>query len=40
VSVLQERPPFCRLKGKAFVEGKLVAEAEMKAMLDSGESGK
>lgn len=40
VSVLHERPPFCRLKGMAFVEGKLVAEAEMKAMLDPGESGK
>ncbi len=40
VSVLQERPPFCRLKGAAYVDGKLVAEAEMKAMLDPGESRK
>lgn len=33
VEVLQERPPYWRLKGMAYVDGKLAAEAELKAML-------
>jgi len=36
VEVLQERPPFWKLKGMAYVDGKLVAEAELKAMLGRG----
>ncbi len=37
VSVVRERPPFWKLKGMAYVEGTLYAEAELKAML--GEEG-
>jgi beta-hydroxyacyl-ACP dehydratase FabZ len=33
LTVLQERPPYWRLKGMAYVDGKLVCEAELKAML-------
>jgi len=33
VTLIQERAPYWRLKGKAFVAGKLVCEAELKAML-------
>jgi beta-hydroxyacyl-ACP dehydratase FabZ len=33
LTVIQERPPYWRLKGMAYVDGKLVAEAELKAML-------
>jgi beta-hydroxyacyl-ACP dehydratase FabZ len=33
LTVIQERPPYWRLKGNAYVDGKLVAEAELKAML-------
>ncbi len=33
VTVLQQRIPFWRLQGKVFVEGALVAEAELKAMV-------
>ncbi len=38
VEVVQERPPFWRLQGMSYVDGKLVAEAELKAML--GQEGK
>lgn len=37
VEILQARPPYWRLKGMAYVDGKLVAEAELKAMLGKGE---
>jgi 3-hydroxyacyl-[acyl-carrier-protein] dehydratase len=33
LTVLQERAPYWRLKGMAYVDGKLVCEAELKAML-------
>ena len=33
LTVIQERPPYWRLKGQAYVDGKLVCEAELKAML-------
>ncbi len=33
VTVLQGRPPFWRLKGVAYVDDKLAAEAELKAMV-------
>lgn len=36
VEVLQERPPYWKLKGLAYVDGKLAAEAELKAMLGQG----
>jgi len=36
VSVVQERPPYWRLQGHVFVAGKLVCEAELKAMLADG----
>jgi beta-hydroxyacyl-ACP dehydratase FabZ len=39
VEVLQERPPYWRLKGMAYVDGKLAAEAELKAMLGPADSG-
>lgn len=39
VEVIQERPPFWRLKGMAYVDGKLAAEAEFKAMLGQGNKG-
>lgn len=39
VEVIQERPPFWRLKGMAYVDGKLAAEAELKAMLGQGNRG-
>lgn len=39
VEVIQERPPFWRLKGMAYVDGKLAAEAELKAMLGQGNKG-
>ena len=39
VEVIQERPPFWRLKGMAYVDGKLVAEAELKAMLGQNNKG-
>ncbi len=38
VTVLRERPPFWKLKGMAYVNGQLVAEAELKAMLGEGEN--
>ncbi len=38
VTVIQGRPPFWRLKATASVDGKLMAEAELKAMV--GEAGK
>jgi 3-hydroxyacyl-[acyl-carrier-protein] dehydratase len=36
VSLIQERAPYWRLKGLAYVNGKLVCEAELKAMLADG----
>ncbi|MFY9270209.1 MAG: 3-hydroxyacyl-ACP dehydratase FabZ [Candidatus Manganitrophaceae bacterium] len=39
VEVVQERPPFWRLQGMSYVDGKLVAEAELKAMLGQEEKG-
>jgi len=33
IEVLQERSPYWKMKGLAFVEGKLVAEAVLAAML-------
>jgi len=33
LTLLQERPPYWKLQGKAYVDGKLVCEAELKAML-------
>lgn len=33
VEVLQSRPPYWRLTGKAFVKEELVCEAELKAMI-------
>ncbi|MBI3802828.1 MAG: 3-hydroxyacyl-ACP dehydratase FabZ [Nitrospirae bacterium] len=39
VEVIQERPPFWKLKGMAYVDGKLAAEAELKAMLGQGAKG-
>ena len=33
LTLLQERPPYWKLQGRAYVEGKLVCEAELKAML-------
>ena len=33
VEILQTRRQLCRLKGAAYVEGKLVAEAEMSCVL-------
>ena len=33
VEVLQSRPPYWRLMGKAFVKEELVCEAELKAMV-------
>lgn len=39
VEVIQERPPFWKLKGMAYVDGKLAAEAELKAMLGQGTKG-
>jgi 3-hydroxymyristoyl/3-hydroxydecanoyl-(acyl carrier protein) dehydratase len=33
VEVLQNRGSTCRLKGMAYVDGKLVAEAEMMARI-------
>ena len=39
VEVIQERPPFWKLKGMAYVDGKLAAEAELKAMLGQGNKG-
>ncbi len=33
IEVLQERPPFWKMKGTAFVGEDLVCEAELKAML-------
>ncbi|MFQ5949329.1 MAG: 3-hydroxyacyl-ACP dehydratase FabZ [Nitrospiria bacterium] len=36
VDVLQGRPPYWRLKGSTYVDSKLVAEAELKAMLGRG----
>jgi len=33
IDVVRERPPFWKLKGLAYVEGQLCAEAELKAML-------
>jgi len=36
VTVIQERPPYWRLQGRAYVDGKLVCEAELKAKLADG----
>ncbi len=36
LTLLQERAPYWKLKGEAFVNGKLVCEAELKAMLADG----
>jgi len=36
VTLIQERPPYWRLQGRAYVAGKLVCEAELKAMLADG----
>jgi 3-hydroxyacyl-[acyl-carrier-protein] dehydratase len=33
IEILQERAPFWKMKGVAFVEGKVVAEAILSAML-------
>ncbi|HET6370661.1 MAG TPA: 3-hydroxyacyl-ACP dehydratase FabZ [Nitrospiria bacterium] len=33
IEILQERSPFWKMKGVAFVEGKVVAEAILSAML-------
>ncbi len=33
LEVLQERPPYWRLKGKSYVNGELVCEAELLAKL-------
>lgn len=33
LTLLQERAPYWKLQGRAFVDGKLVCEAELKAML-------
>ncbi len=35
VEVLRQRPPYWKLKGMAYVGEQLVAEAELKAMLDT-----
>lgn len=34
IEVLRQRPPYWKLKGMAYVGEQLVAEAELKAMLD------
>lgn len=34
VEVLRQRPPYWKLKGMAYVGDQLVAEAELKAMLE------
>ncbi len=34
VEVLHQRPPYWKLKGKAYVNDQLVSEAELKAMLE------
>lgn len=34
IEVLRQRPPYWKLKGMAYVDDQLVAEAELKAMLD------
>lgn len=39
VEVLQERSPYWKLKGMAYVDGKLAAEAELKAMLGQSDQG-
>lgn len=33
VGVIQSRPPYWKMKAEAFVDGKLVCEAELMAML-------
>jgi 3-hydroxymyristoyl/3-hydroxydecanoyl-(acyl carrier protein) dehydratase len=33
VRILQRRLQFCRMRGEAYVEGKLVAEAELSSVL-------
>ena len=33
VEVLKQRPPFWKMQGKAFVDGELVCEAEITAMV-------
>jgi 3-hydroxymyristoyl/3-hydroxydecanoyl-(acyl carrier protein) dehydratase len=33
VEILQHRRQMCRLKGTAYVDGKLVAEAEMNSVV-------
>ncbi len=37
IEVIHERFPFWKLKGMAYVEDKLVSEAELKAMIDQGD---
>jgi 3-hydroxyacyl-[acyl-carrier-protein] dehydratase len=36
VTLVQERPPYWRLQGQAYVGERLVCEAELKAMLADG----
>ncbi len=38
VEVLRQRPPYWKLKGMAYVGEQLVAEAELKAMLEKKDS--
>jgi 3-hydroxyacyl-[acyl-carrier-protein] dehydratase len=33
IEVIQVRPPYWKMKGNAYVDGKLVCEGELKAML-------
>ena len=40
VEVLRERPPYWKLKGRAYVDEHLAAEAELKAMLGEGKTGR
>ncbi len=40
IAVLRQRPPYWKLKGMAYVEDQLVAEAELKAMLDKEDPAK
>ena len=40
IEVLRQRPPYWKLKGMAYVEDQLVAEAELKAMLDKEDPAK
>jgi len=40
VEVLRQRPPFWKLKGLAYVGERLVAEAELKAMLGERDEAK